>query len=77
MCKAGLVPNGGEWPQRCAFCLGRGSLSLERVCELIDEHPSTVRKLLRPNQRMRPKVAERILTNLHKLLYPKQPELFR
>lgn len=77
-CVFGIVSEGaGEWPKRCAFCAGRGSISLEHVCEKIGENVSTVRKLLRPKARMRAKVAHRILLNLDKWLHPKQPEMFR
>jgi hypothetical protein len=84
LCKAGLVGRAHSpthpahiWPERCPFCAGRGSLSLERVCEKIGENVSTVRKLLRPKARMRAKVAHRILLNLDKWLHPRQPELLR
>lgn len=76
-CVQGLIPKGNAWPERCPFCAGRASVSLERVCRQIGENVSTVRKLLRPNRRMRAKVAYRILTNLDKWLRPKQPEMFR
>lgn len=76
-CVQGLIPKGNAWPERCPFCAGRGSISLERVCEKIGENVSTVRKLLRPNRRMRAKVAHRIFLNLDKWLHPRQPEMFR
>jgi hypothetical protein len=76
-CVRGLIPNGNEWPRRCSFCGGRGSMSLEHVCEAIRENVSTVRKLLRPKARMRAKVAYRIFLNLDKWLHPRQPEMFR
>lgn len=77
MCRSGIIPNGNAWPERCRFCIGRGSMSLEHICLAIRENVSTVRKLLRPNRPMRAKVAYRILLNLDKWLHPKQPELFR
>ena len=76
-CTRGIVFHPGQWATRCAFCGGRGSMSLEHVCEAIRENVSTVRKLLRPRARMRAKVAYRILLNLDKWLHPKQPGLFR
>jgi hypothetical protein len=55
-------------------------MSLETLCELIKEQPSTVRKLLRSRLRMRARVAARICERLAKLVDPslgqKQKELF-
>jgi hypothetical protein len=76
-CIRGFVHNGSEWPTRCLFCSGRGSMSLDHICFAIRENVSTVRKLLRPNKRMRAKVAYRIFLNLDRWLHPKQPEMFR
>lgn len=62
-CVRGLVHH-DEWADPCKFCGGVGFLSFAEVCRRIDENESTVRKLLRPNRRMRPKTAARIMEKL-------------
>jgi hypothetical protein len=78
-CVRGLVRNASEWPEACPFCGGRGSVSFRSVCKRIGEHDSTVRRVLKPKSRMRPKVAARICNKLVELYEPpktKQKELF-
>jgi hypothetical protein len=68
-----------DFPQPCSVCGGRGSFSLEGLCKRIGEHESTVRKLFRPNRRMRAKVAARICGKVVDLMAPqpsKQQEMF-
>jgi hypothetical protein len=78
-CIRGVVRGHSAFGDPCPVCVGRGSLSLATVCTYIQENESTVRKLLRPNRRMRPKVAARICAKLVALVTPKlerQPGLF-
>lgn len=63
-CVRGLVAQSCGWADPCKFCGGAGTVSLAELCRRIDESESTVRKLLRPNRRMRPKVAARIMGKL-------------
>jgi hypothetical protein len=48
--------------------MGKGELTLERVCLLLEECPSTVIKLLKPRRKMRVKTAARILDKILTLL---------
>lgn len=77
-CRRGVVH--GEWPQPCPVCGGRGSFSLEALCEKIGECESTMRKLFRPHRKMRAKVAARICAKIVDLVTPpkasKQQEMF-
>ena len=63
-CVRGLIHRAGGWADPCKFCGGIGAVSLAEVCRRIGENESTVRRLLRPRYRMRPKVAARILDKL-------------
>lgn len=63
-CVRGLVHRDGGWADPCRVCGGSGGVALGAICKRIGEHESTVRKLLKPGRRMRPKVAVRIMGKL-------------
>ncbi|MDD1677637.1 MAG: hypothetical protein LUO93_00440 [Methanomicrobiales archaeon] len=71
LCTRGIVHN-SPWGEPCKVCLGRGSLTLARVCRLLGENESTVVKLLKPRRRMRVKTAARLLDKLCELIEPKE-----
>jgi hypothetical protein len=80
-CRRGVIWSETFQHYPCPLCEGRGSISLEAMCRRIGEHDSTVRKLLKPRARMRPKVAARICSKLVDLVSPptkktKQQEMF-
>lgn len=60
-CVRGLVHRAGGWADPCKVCGGSGGVPLGTLCNRIGEHESTVRKLLKPGRRMRPKVTARIM----------------
>ena len=60
-CVRGLVHRDAGWADPCKVCGGAGGVPLGTLCRRIGEHESTVRKLLKPGRRMRPKVAARIM----------------
>ena len=59
-CVRGLVHR-AEWADPCTVCGGTSVVSLGALCKRIGEHESTVRRLLKPKERMRAKVAARIM----------------
>ena len=63
-CVRGLVHLPGGWADKCKRCGGAGAVSLAELCRRIGEHESTVRRLLRPNRRMRSRTTARILDKL-------------
>ena len=63
LCTRGIIHK-TEWGEPCPVCMGKGELTLERVCLLLDECPSTVVKLLKPRRKMRAKTAARLLDKL-------------
>ena len=71
LCVRGIVRT-SPWGEPCRVCLGRGSLTLARVCKLLGENPSTVVKLLKPRRRMRLKTAARLLEKLCALIEPRE-----
>lgn len=66
LCTRGILKR-GDWGEPCPTCLGKSELTLERVCILLEECPSTVVKLLKPRRRMRAKTAARLLDKLLRL----------
>jgi hypothetical protein len=63
-CVRGLVHRDGGWADPCKFCGGVGHVSFASICRMINEHESTMRKLLKPKKRMRARTAARILDKL-------------
>lgn len=63
-CVRGLVHHEGGWSDPCRICAGSGSLSLGKLCKLLDEYESTVERLLDPKGRSRSRTAARILDKL-------------
>jgi hypothetical protein len=60
-CVRGLVHRDGGWADPCKVCGGTGGVPLGTLCKRIGEHESTVRKILKPGRRMRPRVTARIM----------------
>lgn len=67
-CVRGLVHRAEGWADPCRVCGGSGVLRLATLCRSIDEHESTVRRLLKPKAKMRPRVAARILDKIVKVI---------
>lgn len=63
-CVRGLVHRAGGWADPCKFCGGAGGISFAELCRRLNEHESTVVKLLKPRRRMRARTAARILDKL-------------
>jgi hypothetical protein len=63
-CVRGLVHRAGGWADPCGVCGGAGGVPLRTLCRRIGEHESTVRKLLKPWRRMRPRVTARIMEKI-------------
>ena len=59
-CVRGIVHRAQGFGDPCKMCGGLGALTLTRICKLIDESPSTVRKLVRMRRPMRARIAARI-----------------
>ena len=63
-CVRGVVHRAAGWGDPCRFCRGLGGVSLTELCRRINEHESTVVRILKPDRRMRARTAARILDKL-------------
>jgi hypothetical protein len=77
-CIRGLVRE-GEWGRPCNVCGGRGGFSVYAVSKRLEEDDGTLRRILDPSKRMRPKTAARICAKIVDLVtrkHQKQRDMF-
>jgi hypothetical protein len=72
-CRHGLIW-GEEWHRPCPTCGGLGYFTVWSLSRRIDECDATMKRVLEPTTRMRPKVAARICGKLVDLVTPEMSD---
>ncbi len=66
----------GDFGEPCAFCGGRGELTLAELARKLGETPEILARLNKPRRKMRVKTCQRIFKKVMNVIAPKQPTLF-
>lgn len=67
----GWIKGGGDWPEACRFCGGKGKLSDYALGKKIGESPSTLKRVA--EVRAKAPTAERVLDSLLRQMEASKP----